>query len=205
MIISILMLAMQAGTSCGADEPQLKLYGKTITIYPVLLRQLNQEESAAQVRRYDLTIARYIGVSLERWGMLPRASAAEFPVGMVEDDLTESVKKPGAFDDKPLTTDYALVLLFEIKDAEGKMSVRAQAVMTDSAGRVVWAQRPGEFSSAGNTWPLGLSHQITQSLLSASDLIKTEEWPEPGPFETQLRKKMEARSKERRNRGEGVD
>jgi hypothetical protein len=186
---------LMAGISCGTDEPQLRLRGKTITIYPVLSRQLDQKESAVQVGRSDSKMAGYIGVSLERWGMLPRASAVEFPIGMVEDDLTESVKKPGAFPDKPLATDYALVLLFEVKKAGGDMLVRAQAVMTDSSGRVVWAQRPGEFSSAGNTWPLDLSHQITQSLLSASDLEKTAEWPESGPFETQFRKKMEARSK----------
>ena len=186
---------LMAGISCGADEPHLRLHGKTITIYPVLHRELDKEESTAQVGRDSFMIAGGIGVSLERWGMLPRASAAEFPVGMVEDDLAESVKKPGAFPNKPLATDFALVLLFEIKKAEGNMLVRAQAVMTDSSGRAVWAQRPGEFSSAGNIWPLALSNQITQSLLSASDLVKTAEWPEPGPFETQFRKKMEARSK----------
>lgn len=199
-VVAVLM----ASIYCGADEPQLRLHGKTITIYPVLSRQLDQKESAAQVWRYDSKMAGYIGVSLERWGLRPCASDAEFPVDMVEDDLTESVKKPGAFPVKPLATDYALVLLFEVKEAEGKMLVRAQAVMTDSSGRVVWAQRPGEFSSAGNTWPLALSDQITQSLLLASDLIKTEEWPEPGPFETQFRKKMDARSKERRSGGEEV-
>lgn len=195
-MISISMFALTAGISCEAGKPQLKLRGKTITIYPVLLRQLDQEESVAQVWRHGPGIAENLGVSLEKWGMLPRVSATEFPVGIVWEDLTESVKKPSALSDKPLATNYALILLFEVKKAEGKPLVRAQAVMTDSSGRAVWVQRQSGFSTAGNMWPLALTHQITESLLPVSDLKKPETEPDPGPFKTQLRKKYEARSKE---------
>lgn len=194
-VVSISMLALKIVVSCGADNPQLKLRGKTITIYPVLLRQLDQEESVAQVWRHGPGIAENLGVSLEQWGMLPRISAEEFRIGIAEENLTESVKKPDAFPDKPAETDYVLILLFEVKEAEKKPLVRAQAAMTDSSGQVVWSQQPDEFSSAGNMWPISLYQQIANMLLSASDLDKPDTKPSPGPLETRAREKHEAKKR----------
>lgn len=194
------LIATMTGMSVGTAEPQLKLSDKTITIYPVLLRQLNKEEAASQAWRYGSQLAENLGILLEQWGMLPRISAEEFPASIARENLIESVKNPDAFPDKPINTDYALILLFEIKEAEKNLLVRAQAVMTDAQGKVAWSQPPGEFISAGNMWPIALYQQIGEQLLSASDLEKPDSKPEPGPLETRARKRNENSIKEPKQR-----
>ena len=189
-IAAVTVAIMMAGVAVGTEEPQLKLRDKTITIYPILLRQLNPEGDTVR-GSHDSMLSENLGLLLEQWGMLPRISAEEFPADRVRENLITSVKNSDAFLGKPINTDYALILLFEGKgkDAEEKLFVRAQAIMTDAQGNVVWSQPPGEFISAGNMWPISLYFQIGGQLLSASDLEKPDTRPEPGPLETRVQRK----------------
>jgi hypothetical protein len=191
-IAAVTAAIMMTGKSVGTAEAQLKLRGKTIAIYPVLLRNMDKTDPPAEAWSYGSRLAENLGVLLERWGMLPRISANEFPTGVVKENLIASVKNR----DPSAGTDYALVLLFEVKKAE--KLVRAQAVMTDAQGKVVWSQPPGAFISAGNMWPIALYQQISEQLLSASDLEKPDTKPEPGPLETRARKRHENSTRERK-------
>jgi hypothetical protein len=195
-IAAVSAAIMMAGISAGTEESQLKLRDKTITIYPVMLRQLNKTNSSTEAWDSGPRIAESLGISLERWGMLPRIAEKEYPAGIMEEDLIASVKNT----DTSEGTDYALILLFEVREAAGKPAVRAQAVMTDAYEKVVWSQRPGEFAPAGNMWPIALYHQIGEQLLSGSDLEKPNTEPEPGPLETRARKRYENSMREPKNR-----
>lgn len=165
------LLTLFAGIGCGANEAELELRGKSVTIYPILLRQHKNGGTTTQaLDKFGRPLAENLSILLERRGMRPRLSAHNFPADRIGKTLTDSVKEPGVFPDEPMPADYALVMLFETSGPD--MKVRSQAVLTDSAGKTVWLKDPGEFMPAGNIWPIVLYEQIADELTAVSDLEK---------------------------------
>ena len=71
---------------------------------------------------------------------------------------------------------------------DGWESLKSARGDADATGKIVWSQDPKEFSERGNIWPMVLCEELARTLTAASDL---HDQAEPGPLETQLRRKHE--------------
>ncbi len=188
-IAIVAVITTMAGLSCQADEPQLKLHGKTVLVCPIMLGNPSDDDDAWQ---YADEIAESLGVMLERRGMLPSVSPHYPEFIWVEENLAEVAKQLHALRKQWKTkTDYILFARFEGKQEGKQFVVRARALLMDSSGQIVWSQDPEEFSKGSNLWPIGLYMELARTLTAASDLKKSDDQAESGPLETRLRRKYE--------------
>ena len=181
------LATMIAASSGHAHGQPLKLSGKSVMIFPILLGKPSDDDDSW---KYAIEIAEGLGVKLERLGMLPSISPRYPEPIMEEENLASAVKQLLAFmNRRKAETDYLLFARFEGNQSGGKFVARARAVLTDAEGRVVWSQEPGEFSEAGNIWPIALSRQLAHTLLTLFDLKEPNRQTKPGPLETRLRQR----------------
>jgi hypothetical protein len=182
-------ITTMTGLSIQADEPQLQLHGKTVLICPIMLGKPSDDDDAW---KYAISMAKGLGIMLERRGMLPSISPHCPESIRVEENLAEVAKQLHALRDQwKMETDYTLFARFEGKQAGQEFLARARAVMTDATGKIVWSQDPEEFSKGGNMWPIALYMELGRTLTAVSDLKESVEKTDPGPLETKLRQKHE--------------
>lgn len=164
-------LATLTGLTCKADEPQLRLHGKTLTVYPIVLakpdRPIDKDAQKSGER-----IAEIVGYQLEQYGLLPGVSAL-YPDTIVEDDsLTEVEQKFQTFvKGKTAGKDYALFALLGVKPSRrGPAVARICAILTDTKGRNVWSKEITELPEGRMSSPLGACMMLAGEIRSASDL-----------------------------------
>jgi hypothetical protein len=185
------VITMMAGLSSQADEPQLKLHGKTLLVCPIRLQEA-EKPSNVDGSWQKVEIAEGLGITLERQGMLPSISPPYPKSIWVEENLAEVAKQLHALWGQWKTkTDYTLFARFEGKQVGKQFVVRARALLMDASGQIVWSQDPKEFSKGSNLWPIGLYMELARALTAASDLKESDDQAEPGPLETRMRRKSE--------------
>ena len=167
----IAVIAMLAGFICKADEPPLKLHGKTLTVYPIVLARPDKA-IGEKTQKFGERIAEVVGLRLEQHGMLPGVSA-EYPETIGPDDpLAEVKRKFQTFvEGEAIETDYALFAFFGVKPSKrGPAVARICVALADATGRIVWSKDITEIPEGRMGSPLGATVLLSDEIRSASDL-----------------------------------
>jgi len=176
-----------AGIFRRADEPQLKLLGKAVTVYPIVLAEPGKPVRD-DPQKMGLRVAEVVGVMLEKHGMLP-GIAPEHPESILpEDSLAEVERKLLAFQSgRAMESDYALFAMVEGRPTnKGPVFTRICAVLTDSSGQVVWTQDRTEFPDGAPDCLMDACVQIIQMLRFVSDFKEPGRNAPRGPFQQRL-------------------
>jgi hypothetical protein len=175
------LIAATAGSICNAEEPQLNLQGKSITVYPVVLGRSDKPDDADTIK-FGVRVAEVVGLGLEQHGMHPEISDETPEAIASEDSLIQMEQKLQAFvtENKP-DTDYTLFTRFLIKPAgRGPAVARICAAITDAAGQVLWSKEITELPEGRGSSPLGACMLLGNAVRSASDLEEPD--PENAPY-----------------------
>lgn len=171
-IATAMTLALLAGLTCQAEEPQLQLNGKSLTIYPIVLARPNAAIDE-KTQKFGERIAEAVGLTLEQHGMWPGVSS-KYPATIVPDDDALAVveKKLQTFlKNDAIETDYALFAFFGVKPSErGPAVARICAVLTDASGGTAWSKDITEIPEGEMSSPMGALMLLTGEIRSVSDL-----------------------------------
>ena len=85
-IAAAMLLTTLLSFTCQAEEPQLPLSGKSLTVYPIVLARPDTAIDE-EMQKFGERIAEVVGLTLEQHGMLAGVSA-HYPETIVPDDLT---------------------------------------------------------------------------------------------------------------------
>ena len=172
-IAAITLFAMAAGFICKADEAQLQLSGKSLTVYPIVLARPDKAIDE-KTQKFGERIAEVVGLRLEQHGMLPGVSA-EYPETVAPDDaLAEVEQKFQTFvEGEAIETDYALFAFFGVKPSKrGPAVAKICAALADATGRIVWSKDITEIPEGRMGSPLGATVLLSDEIRSVSDLTE---------------------------------
>ena len=170
-IATAMILTMLLGFTCQAEEPQLQLNGKSLTVYPIVLARPDTAIDE-ETQKFGERIAEVVGLTLEQHGMLPGVSA-NYPETIVPDDaLGEVEKKFQTFvEGEAIETDYVLFSFFGVKPSNrGPAVARICAILTDAEGRKAWSKDITDIPEGERGSPMGALMLLTGEIRSASDL-----------------------------------
>ena len=157
-IAIVAIIATLSGLTCLAEEPQLQLRGKSLTVYPIVLARPDTANDE-KIQKFGERVAEVVGLTLEQHGMLPAVSA-EYPETIVPDDaLAEVERKFQTFEEgEAIETDYALFAFFGVKPSKrGPAVARICVALADATGRIVWSKDITEIPGGRMGSPLGAS------------------------------------------------
>jgi hypothetical protein len=176
-----MILTTMLGLTCQAEEPQLQLNGKSLTVYPIVLARPDTAIDE-KTQKFGERIAEVVGLTLEQHGMLPGVSA-KYPGTIVPDDaLVEVEKKFQTFvEGEAIETDYALFAFFGVKPSKrGPAVARICVILTDAEGRKAWSKDITEIPEGEMSSPMGALMLLTGEIRSVSDLEEPD--PDNAPY-----------------------
>src|SRR4030043_67250 len=124
------------------NEPQLKLDGKSVLLYPVAVDVSGKSETYS----FDSGMATVIGMFLERGGMNPEISNDSMPVTPADSLATIEDKINQFQNGRNIGADYTLFVTFRGKATEtGRILDKTCIVITDSDGKTIWSREDTKF------------------------------------------------------------
>jgi len=180
-IAAAALIAATAGSICNAEESQLNLQGKSITVYPIVLGRSDKPDDADTIK-FGVLIAEVVGLRLEQYGMNVGVSTnCPQPITSC-DGLVQMKEKFQTFAaGNRNETDSALFARFEIRPSKyGPAVSRICALITDPAGQAVWSKEITELPEGREGCALGACMMLADTIRAASDLAEPD--PEHAPY-----------------------
>ncbi len=188
-IAIVAVLATMLGFS-NADEQELKLQGKTLMVYPILMEKEGIPNDEGDIK-FGIVVGENTAMLIEEYGMCPDIST-EGPVSITDgDSLAAMEEKFRTFlEGEKVESDYSLFARFRLGSSKhGPRITRACSMLADSNGQVVWSEEKTEFPEEYS--PMHGMMGLMNAIHSASDL-KEPDWEnrKQGPFAKRMQQQL---------------